>query len=306
MMKLRIWKILLILDHPALSIPRRWKIRIPNKLFDPDISKIPLGLIKGVGGFVVAAFLGALDVLVWLSVCFSCSGPMILSALHEATLDSRVLQFLKTTKCKTEITTDMRARMLFLVLIGNLDIKPQTKPKDTPLADDESRYLAAASPFYHIERMIYPLRIYNSPPWKGYHPSQWQLRDNASAHVPSGSPHALSGSAPIQSSGELHENAMPTSLPVDAPPILGAEDYKKVVDKTKCRLHAMLECQYSFGTTVGSSVAFFIAAFIHTLVATLSDLGDETHSLFSRRASRSTDWSVVVLYLRIIRSDAWF
>jgi hypothetical protein len=268
---------LLKLDHPALSIPRRWKIRIPNSLFDPDISKLPWGLAEGFGGFIVAASLGAFDVLVWLSVCFACSGPMILSALHEATLDSRVLQFLKATQETTEITTDMRARMLFLVLIGNLDINRRTKK--SPLADDQSPYLDDDSPFYHIERLIYRLRIYNSPPGQGYHPSQWQLRANSSAHGPNGSPHAPNGSAPTHSSGEPHENAMHLSSPVDAPPILDKVVYKRIVEETQCRLHAMLECQYSFGTTVGSPVAFFIAAFIYTLVNTLSGLGDETHSL---------------------------
>jgi hypothetical protein len=201
---------------------------------------------------------------------------MILSALHEATLDSRVLQFLKTTQDTTEITIDMRARMLFLVLIGNLDINAHTKD---PLADDQFPYLDGDSPFYHIERMIYCLRIYNSPPGQGYHPLQWRLRDNSSAHVLNGSFHAPNGSAPTHSSGEPHENAIPSPSPVDAPPVLDANGYKKLVDKTTCRLRAMLECQYSFGTTVGSPVAFFIAAFIYTLVETLSDLGDETHSL---------------------------
>lgn len=267
---------MLILDHPALSIPRRWKVRIPNRLFDPDISKIPWGFAEGLGGFVVAAFLGTLDILVWLSVCFACSGPMVLSAMHEATLDSRVLQFLKTTKGTRDITTDMRARMLFLVLIGNLDINPQTKDS---LTDDDSPYLADDSPFYHVERMVYPLRIYNSPPGQGYHPSQWRLPDNPSAHVLDGSHHAPNGSAPTHSSGEPHENAIPPSSPVDASPVLDASVYEKLVEETKCRLHAMLECQYSFGTTVGSPVAFFIAAFIYTLVDTLSGLGDETNSL---------------------------
>lgn len=267
---------MLILDHPALSIPRRWKIRIPSSLFGPDISKLPWGLAEGLGGFLIAAFLGALDVLVWLSVCLACSGPMILPALHEATLDSRVLQFLKTTQGTTEITTDMRARMLFLILIGNLDINPQTK--GSSLADNQSPYLDDDSPFYHIERMIYPLRIYNSLPEQGYHPSQWRLRENSSAHVLDGSPHAPCGSAPTHSSREPHENAILSSSPVDAPPVLDANLYKQLVDETKCRLRAMLECQHSFGTTIGSTVAFFIAAFIYTLVDTLSGLGDETHS----------------------------
>lgn len=265
-----------MLDHPALSIPRRWKVRIPNELFDADISKIPWGCAEGLGGFVVAAFLGALDILIWLSVCFACSGAMVLSALHEATLDSRVLQFLKTTKETREVTTDMRARILFLVLIGNLDIKPQTSDS---LADDDSPYLANDSPFYHVERMVYPLRIYNSPPGQGYHPSQWRLPENPSARVLNGSYHAPNGSAPTHCSGEHHENARPLSSPINAPPVLNANDYENLVDATKCRLHAMLECQYSFGTTVGSPVAFFIAGFIYTLVDTLSGLGDETHSL---------------------------
>lgn len=163
----------MIVVHLALSIPRRYKIRIPNKLFDPDISTW-VGFLEGILGFVVAASLGALDVLVWLSVCFACSGPMILSALHEAMLDKKVLQYLKKTNDTNEITTDMRARMLFIVLIGNLDIN--LMPKDDAATNDQSPYLADDSLFYHIERMIYPLRIYNPPNSRDYHPSQWRLR----------------------------------------------------------------------------------------------------------------------------------
>jgi hypothetical protein len=167
--------------------------------------------------------------------------------------------------------------MLFLVLIGNLDIN--RREKQPPLADDQSPHLNDGSPFYHIERLIYPLRIYNSPPGQGYHPSQWRLQDNSSAQVLNGSPHVPNGSAPTHLSREPHRNDIPLSSPVHAPPILDAAVYKGLVEETKSRLHAMLECQYSFGTTVGSPVAFFIAAFIYTLVNTLSGLGNETHSL---------------------------
>lgn len=75
---------------------------------------------------------------------------MILSALHEAMLDKKVLQYLKKTNDTREITTDMRARMLFIVLIGNLDIN--LRPKDDAVTNDQSPYLADDSPFYHIER----------------------------------------------------------------------------------------------------------------------------------------------------------
>jgi hypothetical protein len=189
---------------------------------------------------------------------------MILSALHEAMLDKKVLQYLKETKKMNQITTDMRARMLFIVLIGNLDIN--FRPKGDSATDDQSPYLADDSPFYHIEKMIYSLRIYNSPNGRGYHPSQWPLREDAPARVPN-------------ESHEPNGNAIPPSSPVDRPPVVDRIAYEKRVGKTKCRLHAMLECQYSFGTTVGSPVAFFIAAFLYTLVNTLSGLGDETHSL---------------------------
>jgi hypothetical protein len=187
---------------------------------------------------------------------------MILSALHEAMLDKKVLQYLKKTNDTREITTDMRARMLFIVLIGNLDIN--LRPKDDAVTNDQSPYLADDSPFYHIERMIYPLRIYNSQNGRDYHPSQWRLREDSSAHVPSES-HAPNG------------NAIPPSSPVA--PVADKSAYERHVDEAKCRLDAMLECQYSFGPTVGSPVAFFIAAFLYTLVTTLSGLGDETHSL---------------------------
>jgi hypothetical protein len=224
---------------------------------------------------------------------------MILSALHEATLDSRVLQFLKTTQDNGGDHYGY-ARENALPC-ANREPRYQPPGKATPLDDDQSPYLTMtrvrtcndASPFYHIERLIYPLRIYNSPPGQGYHPSQWRLRDNSSAqvlngsphaqngspHIPNESPHVPNGSAPTHLSGEPHGNDILPSSPVHAPPILNAAVYKRLVEETKSRLHAMLECQHSFGTTVGSPVAFFIAAFIYTLVNTLSGLGNETLSL---------------------------
>lgn len=86
----------------------------------------------------VPAFFGALaaglivlfDTTIWLSICFAFAGPMILSGLYEAMLDSRVLEFLREKIQNKRLTLDMRCRCLMLILIGNLDLtlEPESLP----------------------------------------------------------------------------------------------------------------------------------------------------------------------------------
>lgn len=72
-----------------------------------------------------AGFLVICDTVVWLSLCFAFAGPMLLSGLYEAFIDNSVLWFLKE-KAKL-LTIDMRARLLFVILVGNLDMESEEK-----------------------------------------------------------------------------------------------------------------------------------------------------------------------------------
>jgi hypothetical protein len=105
----------------CLSIPRRRKLRIPGGFFADDIdhtSSYPLAVINAIrAGVMVLA-----DTIIWLSLCFAFAGPMIISGLYEALLDSRMLEFVQEKVKNHNLTLDMRYRMLMVILIGNLDL----------------------------------------------------------------------------------------------------------------------------------------------------------------------------------------
>jgi hypothetical protein len=119
----------------CLSIPRRRKLRIPGGLFADDInrtSSYPIAVINAIrAGFMVLA-----DTIIWLSLCFAFAGPMIISGLYEALLDSRMLEFVQGKV--NNLTLDMRCRILMVILIGNLD-----------LAIDEDKSLCQHPPNNH-------------------------------------------------------------------------------------------------------------------------------------------------------------
>lgn len=121
----------------CLSIPRRRKLRIPGGFFANDInhtSSYPTTVINAIrAGFMVLA-----DTIIWLSLCFAFAGPMIISGLYEALLDSRMLEFVQEKVKNCNLTLDMRCRILMVILIGNLD-----------LAIDEDKSLCQQPPNNH-------------------------------------------------------------------------------------------------------------------------------------------------------------
>jgi hypothetical protein len=141
---------------------------------------------------------------------------MMLSAAYEAYLDFRVLQFLEDTleSKSSQITMDMRARLLFTVLIGNLDLNHiDSNTPGRMLAPAQSVYLQTDSPLLHIEHAISNLRTFKSPDTikNRSHPSQWPFCTSLSSG--------------------------------------GAVSRKKRIrclKQTKTRLRTMLECQYEF------------------------------------------------------------
>ena len=69
---------------------------------------------------IVAALVVTLDVLIWLALCFGFSGPMILSGVCEAFLDSRILDFV-AIEGKNGLDKKMSTRLLYIILVGNLN-----------------------------------------------------------------------------------------------------------------------------------------------------------------------------------------
>ena len=102
----------------CLSIPRRRKLEVSDKMFMPRPGGSWRFLYTPVG-FLLAASLVTIDTLLWLSLCFAFAGPMILSGVYEAFLDNRILRLLID---EVQLRSDVRARLLFIILVGNLDL----------------------------------------------------------------------------------------------------------------------------------------------------------------------------------------
>jgi hypothetical protein len=66
-----------------------------------------------------AAILISIDTLIWLCICFAAAGPMILSGVYEAFLDSRILSVLQKSLDSSSLTMQMRARLLLIIFVGN-------------------------------------------------------------------------------------------------------------------------------------------------------------------------------------------
>lgn len=105
----------------CLSVPRRRKIHVFREFFVADLAGIK-SYIPAFVGAIGAMVIVTLDTVIWLSLCWGLSAPMILSGLYEALLDSRVVDFVREKMRSRNLTLDMRCRLLMLVLIGNLDL----------------------------------------------------------------------------------------------------------------------------------------------------------------------------------------
>lgn len=122
----------------CLSVPRRRKIHVFREFFVADLAGIK-SYIPAFFGAIGAMIIVALDTILWLSICWGLSAPMILSGLYEAMLDSRVVDFVREKMKSRNLTLDMRCRLLMLVLIGNLDLALEDDPYSVALAQERRR-----------------------------------------------------------------------------------------------------------------------------------------------------------------------
>lgn len=130
------------------------------------------------------------DTIIWLCICFAFASPMLLSGLYEAFLDNRIIGFLAEKTENSRLTLDMRARLLFVILVGNLDLEPEEREGDIELtvlncehhndSDQWPNYKGdmarnASSPWTHVENLVYPLRSYRD--MAICTPRQWPIHD---------------------------------------------------------------------------------------------------------------------------------
>ena len=133
---------------------------------------------------IVAGIFVVVDTVIWLSMCFAFASPMLVSGLYEAFLDNRIISFLNEKTRNKRLTLDMRVRLLFVVLVGNLDLEPEPKDSDVELVVLDNLYSDPnprwpnyignqernhTSPWNHIENLIHPLRSYRDSSRKVIH-----------------------------------------------------------------------------------------------------------------------------------------
>jgi hypothetical protein len=91
---------------------------------------------------ILAGLCVVCDTILWLSTCFAFASPMLLSGFYEAYLDYTIINFLQEKTENFRLTLDMRARLLFVILCGNL-VSPQ--------------FLNALFPTSRVSRVLYSL-----------------------------------------------------------------------------------------------------------------------------------------------------
>ncbi|KAF8853806.1 hypothetical protein BDZ45DRAFT_63521 [Acephala macrosclerotiorum] len=252
----------------CLSVPRRRKVTIYEKVFSLDFSRPKAWLLAPFD--MILVFLSAVfDTIIWLSMCFAFAGPMLMSGLYEAFLDNLLIRFIQEKSKHSQLTLDMRVRLLFVMLCGNLDLNPDLTSEEIQLVDYRSPEHSEQWPNYshyprtglpntlsawaHIEYLIHPLRTYRDMAIMT--PRQQPLHDTNCEVV------HCEGSSCL-------ESLLPRT-----------PDMLRLIGRTKTQLRTMLACQSSFGTTVGAPVVFYLGTFVFTIVATLTNLGDHDTSI---------------------------
>lgn len=263
----------------CLTIPRQQKLAVPDRIFEVDVNKIsdaPLALLFA----IVAGMMVLVDLVVWVAAVFTLAGPMLLSGLYEAHLDKRLALFVKENR---DLDPSIRAYILYMMLAGNLD--PPTRPAKSG---------SAAKPDHEAQRTG-PEQAPLSIAWLDVRNLVAELKGPSSRHNRSPSPETSFDNPVVRSRSssinvgyglykpharacrsQLDENRRGTSSPdqrstMSTSRVLG-------VQRTKGRLRNLLESQYSFGSTVGAPVLFYVGAFVYTLFDLVNRLGDNDAS----------------------------
>lgn len=106
----------------SINIPRRRKFEVSNTLFKPTPQNHWRYLFTPIRA-VVAVVIVSIDTLLWLCLCFAFAGPMVLSGIYEAFLDSRLLIFIADGLERGTVDKPLCTRLLYTILVGNLDFR---------------------------------------------------------------------------------------------------------------------------------------------------------------------------------------
>jgi hypothetical protein len=236
----------------TLNVPRRRKLSLPDFVFPEDITKNPVTFAVACCCALTAAIIVTIDTILWLCAVFALAGPLILSGLYEAWIDKRVLYFVLEKIENEHVELPTRVRILLTVLVGNLDLDLAWAPTmdvARPLENPphmQNVFSADTEPKVQ-PRLSAPLINISESPQEGV--------DTISATT-------------SETSDAARENSE-HAKPADATAVS-----QELVRDVKTRLKSMLACQYSFGSTIGAPVVFYIGSFIYTVLEIRLLLGD--------------------------------
>lgn len=232
----------------AVNIPRRRRIQVPPWLLFRNLGSFyaVLALLIKVP---LASIVVTLDIVLWLLILITLSGPMCLSGLYEALLDWRVLHYLDRRVKVNSMSLRERTHLLLVVLLGNLDLQPAWDDCEriiAPLSNESLRRKSTGT------TPILP-QTQTAPPTLA-------VPDLVSAHT---------STLNSQSSTPLASTSTSVADQTSAGTILHD------VNSVKSKLKSMLESQVGFGSAVGAAIVFYSASFIYSVV--------ESQSLFGSR-----------------------
>jgi hypothetical protein len=93
-----------------------------SQLFIPNFVSHTL-LVSGPLAIILAEICVVSDTFIWLSTCFAFASPMLLNGFYEAYIDYIIINFLQEKTEDFRLTLGSRARLLFVILYGNVSVR---------------------------------------------------------------------------------------------------------------------------------------------------------------------------------------
>jgi hypothetical protein len=242
----------------------------------------------------LAALIGFLNVVLWVIVVFSMAAPMILSGLYEATIDRQVLRAVEIDVSRSGDDTEPKEEgqkkhskdpnkdkvkyhihLLYAVLVGNLNL--WEKSEEPPFY----RKLM----FWKKPKKLAPDEETPSNPKEA--PSKQEDTPSRPQDTPSKTQDTSSKAQEIKGIAEgvpRREFKIPTDrVWTDVQNMIQdlqhKDSYSREKPRTATRLKTMLQCQASFGATVGAPVAFYLGSFLFSVFGNHEKLGASDVSL---------------------------
>ena len=284
----------------CLAIPRRRRLEIPDRFFPKQVTNL-FTAAKALAYAIIAAIMVSLDTIFWLGVVFALSGPLLLSGLYEALLDKRIIDHMHEKIRNDKLSVKLRARILYAVLVGNLDLATAWHPTmklANSLQKQRSMSPAVPGPPGGSRSPGTPFGNMNDRPGYVSSPLGVSSRSIDGSITMQGSTRELSQEDYLTAKDRHYDGGVlspdgpvrKSQGPGDTSPPRNELElektvsdplnrrYERSVAETKTRLKAMLACQYSFGSVVGAPVIFYIGSFIFALLQVNSALGDNDTS----------------------------